>query len=221
MPPRKKTTPKTEAKKPAGLTAADKKTLEKHAREINARLERAEKAEGRVNDLRLSAAVELGAAKKFCDEHKVSFKKWCEENVSQSYHTVRKLAQIGVSDDPKQALEDLRGRTAKQQKKSRTAKKSAAADPASVAETALAQLDKKDAAEVVQKAGLGDAVGSGDALADAKFAFDALGAVEKLKLLQYVATDLGAEASIFGLAIDAAVEAADKPTGKKTTRKRK
>ena len=87
--------------------------LEPIAKEINIRLEKAEKHTSEAFDHRLSAALRLEDARKMCKKAGMNFKKWAETNVTQSYETVRKLAAIGASDDPKLALEDLRISTRK------------------------------------------------------------------------------------------------------------
>lgn len=92
------------------------------ATEVNQILELANRSEDQAYDRRLTAAIHLEKARKIADKAKINFKKWCETNVTQSYETVRKLVTIGGSPDPKQALEDMRGRNKKANKKLREKK---------------------------------------------------------------------------------------------------
>jgi hypothetical protein len=92
------------------------------AREVNVRLEKAAQAEGSAIDHRLAAALRLADAEKVCKSEKIDFRKWCDEHVSLSWETARKLVAIGSSGNEKQArlaLEDLRERTRAQVAKSR------------------------------------------------------------------------------------------------------
>ena len=74
------------------------------AKEINVRLEKAAQSDGKAFDHRLAAAIQLDAARQMCVERKINFKSWAEENVTQSFETVRKLVAIGASEDPQLAL---------------------------------------------------------------------------------------------------------------------
>ncbi len=78
------------------------------AKEINVRLEKASQADGKAFDHRLAAAIQLENARGICEERKLNFKKWTDENVDLAYETVKKLVQVGAADDPKLALEDMR-----------------------------------------------------------------------------------------------------------------
>lgn len=89
------------------------------AKEINVRLEKAGKLDGQAFDHRLAAAIKLGEARKLCDDRKINFKKWCETSVTLAYDSARKLATIGMTENPKAALQDLRERTSQQMKGSR------------------------------------------------------------------------------------------------------
>lgn len=100
--------------------------LEPVAKKINVRLEKAAGLDDKAYDHRLAAAIELDGAKKQCETAKINFKKWCEDNVSQSYGTVKKLAQVGGADDPAKALEDLRHKNKQRNQKLRDSKKAAA-----------------------------------------------------------------------------------------------
>lgn len=122
---------KAKAKHTATLVA-----LEPIALEINVRLEKAENAEGQAFDHRLAASLNAADAKKRCEKVGIKFKGWCDDNLKQTYDTVRKLATIGAAGSPakvKIALEDFRARTAKHNRDSRARKaaSSSASAPAS------------------------------------------------------------------------------------------
>ena len=173
------------------------------AGKINAHLEKAEQITGKAYDHRLAAALELEKARQECAAKKVNFKKWCEVNVKHAYESVRKLARIGASEDPPKALADLRAGVKRAMKKSRVKKARIAADPVAVAETALATMKEPEAVKFIEKQAKKHNVqakvaGSGDKLADAKFAFDALSSAEKIELLAYAAEKTGAEVKLFG-----------------------
>ncbi len=117
---RRKPAPKTPEK--AAHTAVLRKLapLAKHA---NAALEQASKAQTRSDDLRLTAAQDLAGAEKLCASAKgLSFKAWCEEHITQSWETARKLVRVGKSDNPAEAIADMRASEAKRQKKARAVK---------------------------------------------------------------------------------------------------
>lgn len=110
------------------------KQLATTAKTINVKLDKADKLASDAFDHRLSACLLLGEAKADCEKAKINFKKWCEDNVSKSYHTVRRLASIGYGNTETQArllLADLRERTAEQAKTSRDKSKAKASVPAS------------------------------------------------------------------------------------------
>ena len=94
--------------KATGKEAAALTKLKPVAKEINTRLEKAEKMSSDAFDHRLAAAIRLEDARKMCKKAGVVFKKWVEANVTQSYETVRKLAAVGGAPDPALALADLR-----------------------------------------------------------------------------------------------------------------
>lgn len=133
------------------------------AKEVNARFESADKMDAKADDHRLSAAIRLAEAKDKCEKAKINFKKWCEENVKQSYETCRKLVPIGQSSEPAAALADMRNKNKKANKAHRDAKKSGAAQaalpsgkkgsaPSSFiqAEQTVLALDDKDRHAVVE-----------------------------------------------------------------------
>jgi len=123
--PKKKSSGDVDQK--AKHTAALRK-LGPAAKRIKTRLEKAAAMDGKAHDHRLAAAIELDAAKKECAKVKLNFQKWCEENIPQSYETVKKLAQVGGADDPAAALEDMRGKNKKRNKELRDRKKEASRD---------------------------------------------------------------------------------------------
>lgn len=128
-------------------------SLAPYAKEINVRIEKAAKLDGDADDHRLAAALQLEAARVKCEEAKISFKHWAEENVKDlAYETIRKLVVVGASEDPKLALADMRQKQAGYAKKSRGktkasiedlkagGKKAKAAKPFTVAEVAIANV---------------------------------------------------------------------------------
>lgn len=78
------------------------------AKEINTRLSKAETMEGKADDHRLAACIQLAEAKTLCQASKIPFAKWSKENIQYSYETVRKYAAVGASSNPQQALADMR-----------------------------------------------------------------------------------------------------------------
>ena len=207
--------------------AKDTATLRKldvKAKRANAFLEKAATADKQADDRRLSAAMEIAAAKTMCEENKINFKKWAEEHItSQAYETVRKLARIGAAPEPALALADLRNRTAKSQQKTRdkqaSAKKtSGSREPAEpqgrkmtgieVAEKALEALGDKGEASLLDSRArshglmvvpeeLGKAASQlrrGD-MAAVKEAFSFLGGGDQMKFLAWAAEEVGVELS--------------------------
>lgn len=138
----------------ANLKAVESSTyteLAATAKEINQVMELAARADQQADDRRLTAALALEKARKLCEKRKVNFKKWCEREVKQSYETVRKLVAVGGSPNPKQALEDMRNRNKKANKKLREKKTMLLAGktppedaPYIRAEKALAAMKDKD-----------------------------------------------------------------------------
>lgn len=197
------------------------KLLDPLAKEINVRLEKAEKMDGQANDHRLAASLRLGDAKIRCEELNVNFKKWVGSNIKWSYETARKLAAIGQAQNPAAALEDLRERTAIQMRESRKRAKASASqssgkrvsapaegsDPRDVAAEAMAVMNDEEVLHVVKKRlpaiGQPSKEGSLDA---AVFAFDALNAGDKVRLLAHAAAVTSAEVVLFGEDIEAAVK---------------
>ena len=103
-----------EAEKLEKIAAMDSKTievlgiLEPIAKEINHRFSQASQLDGKADDHRLAAALQLEAARRQCKEVKINFQKWCEENVKKSYDEVRKLVAVARQPEPAKALADLR-----------------------------------------------------------------------------------------------------------------
>lgn len=107
------------------------------AREINARMEKADKAHDQAQDHRLSAALQLASAKEICDKAKIKFEEWCKENIKLAYETARKLLPAGMAEAEKKGaglllLNDLRANNAKRNAKSRAKVKAARTAPAHV-----------------------------------------------------------------------------------------
>lgn len=94
------------------------------AKDINARFISANKMDGKADDMRLAAALRLAEAKEKCTTHGIGFKKWVEENVTEGggWENARKLAVIGAAPEPAKALEDMRGKNKKANKKLRDGK---------------------------------------------------------------------------------------------------
>lgn len=136
--------------------------LDPMAREINVRLEKAEKQEQQADDHRLAASLVLAKAKAQCMAAQINFKKWCEAHLEHSYETARKLAAIGASDNPRAALEDMRGRNAAANRKLREAQKAAlqqvkrlpprqlSAPPAEQAREVLARVPDAEAVAIAK-----------------------------------------------------------------------
>ena len=223
---RKASTTKGRAKQAAAAKTMDSKAkhtgtllaLAPIAKEINHKLEQATKTDAKADDYRLSAALRLAEAKARCETDKMGFKQWAEENVTQSYETVRKLAVVGAADDPKLALEDMRGKNKVANKKLRDKKASEAGsrDPSEPAakpqtpidriESGLAVLDDqarlnilesaiaREGMAVVTKENAKRALGVAEkpGLASLKKSFDALSGAQKMDFLEYAADAVGA-----------------------------
>ena len=124
----KKSDANTKAKHTATLAA-----LGKDAKAINASFIKAAKCDSQGDDNRLTAAVRIAAVKATCDKAHIKFKAWCEENITeQSYENVRKLAAVGASDNPAQALADMRSNNKAANKAAR--ERTASATPAKASE---------------------------------------------------------------------------------------
>lgn len=156
--------------KAANEKAKDTATLRRldgKAKVINVRFEKAAQMEGKADDHRLAAAIELANVKETCTGSKINFKKWVEEHIhgdGTSWENVRKLATVGGEADPRQALEDLRKGNADRNKKLRAKKKTVSRDtsaPAPVkqietkipafqrAESVIADLTSKERQAIV------------------------------------------------------------------------
>lgn len=117
--------PQTSASRSIAVPARSPETvlerdLAKAAHDINATLEKADKAETRADDLRITAAKMLAEAEKKHVATGRPFKSWVEENIKdRAYTTVMELTAVGRSKDPRQALADMRAEKVLQQRKSR------------------------------------------------------------------------------------------------------
>lgn len=97
----------------AQAVSAVTEELKPLAKEINERFSLATKLDGKADDHRLAAAIQLEAARQKCEAAGIAFKTWATDNVKgQAYETIRKLVAIGASENPKLALEDLRAKNA-------------------------------------------------------------------------------------------------------------
>ena len=107
------------------------------AKEINVRIDKANKLEHDADDHRLAAALQLEAARKRCEIAAVNFKKWANENIKHwTYQTVRKLTKVGGAENPTKALTDLREGNKVANQKHRATKKAKAGETAKADETA-------------------------------------------------------------------------------------
>jgi hypothetical protein len=97
---------------PARSRAADTDDLAKLASRINVCLSKAE-------DNRLKAALHLAKANKACKAAGITFKDWCDSKIKITYDEARKLAKVGESPDPANAMAEMRKSNAKRVKKSR------------------------------------------------------------------------------------------------------
>ncbi len=109
---------KQKAKHTAVLT-----TLKPIAKEINVRLEKADTTAKVSLDHRVAAALRLAEAVKLCKKAGITFKKWAEENVDRSYHTVLLLSRAGAESDPTAAVQLIRSKNAEYNRVSRDKKK--------------------------------------------------------------------------------------------------
>jgi len=210
-------TKKAPAKKaPAKTTstvdeAGIKKVLDPFAKEINVRLSKAVEIEGKADDHRLAAALQLAKAEEACAKLKVNFKKWAEANVEQSYETVRKLVPVGKAKDPVKALADLRAGNAQRNKTHRAKKKKtapAAAEPKAVVSAALSHVSDDNAVKLLgnEAKSRGMALVAQDQaswadmtkLERAKFAFDDLSATERLPFFSHIVGKAGVEITLLG-----------------------
>ncbi len=98
------------------------KTMAPYSKEINVRLDKAKLCDGKALDHRLAAAIKLAEAKQQCKTLSLSFDEWATENVDQGIDEIRKLVTVGNSDNPRQALEDLRSTSNARVRKSRKPK---------------------------------------------------------------------------------------------------
>lgn len=206
---------KTKAKEQA------ERQLPQLAKEVNARVEKAEKYEDQADNHRLAAALQLKNAKEACKAAGIKFADWCEENITLAYNTARQLARAGEADDPAQAIADMRAGGAKRvaahrEKQKRVTKQRAAVEvdgePEVVAATALEQLGEDEIVKVTKSA-LGNhglsVVAEADALAAssrakmsaldrAKFEFDELSASDKMRLIAHAASATGVGVTYLG-----------------------
>lgn len=120
---------KAEARRKKALVsdkARDTATLQELkplAKEINVRAKKAQQCIGQADDHRLAAAIRLDEAETLCRKNKINFKKWANANITDlAWDEVRRLTTVGASSDPAGALQDLRSRKAKGERKRRAEK---------------------------------------------------------------------------------------------------
>jgi hypothetical protein len=86
-----------EAEKLAAQAKAEK-VLIGRAKEVNTRLEKAKQYAEKADDFRLGASIILAEASAECKEVGITFKSWCEANITGSYDEARKLVRIGTAE---------------------------------------------------------------------------------------------------------------------------
>lgn len=144
------------------------KIVDPLAKEINVRMEKADKLESDADDHRVAAALQLAKAKETCRETGQSFEKWCAEVIPQrSFETLRKLAYAGAKEDVKLAIADMRAKNNATNQKHNKKKSLLAAEgkkalgkkmttqapaPELVARDVLAELPDAKRTEIVQEA---------------------------------------------------------------------
>ena len=198
----------------AKKTADAEKKLSPLAKEINVRLEKAEKIEAGANDHRLAAILILAEAEKVCKASGIKFNAWCEANVHWKPETIRKMLPVAKASDPMKALVDLREGNKNRNKKSRDKKKAASVSRDTTKPVDVIQaLRPEDQLKTVQKiAGdLGMAVVSEtdaakiDKAADAaafdgieamKRGFEEMKAADKMTFLHWAASSVGATVTL-------------------------
>lgn len=133
------------------------KVLAPLARDINARLESANKNQGKVDDMRLSAAVLMKEAEEKALAAGISFKKWASEHITQmSWENARKLLTVGKAPNPRLALADMRLKNAEANKalrKKRTTPKAQQlpAPPKEQARQAFERMADTERAELIRQ----------------------------------------------------------------------
>lgn len=130
-----------------------KEVLKPLAKEINHRIKQAGELDGKADDHRLAAALQLEAARRQCKEARIKFERWCEKNVEKSYDEIKKLVLVARAPEPAKALADMRSSAAtrnrdmrKRQKVSRdvTAPASRAETPWEAADALVSSLPDKE-----------------------------------------------------------------------------
>jgi hypothetical protein len=97
---------------PASSRAADTDDLAKLASAINDCLLKVDDHLSKAEDNRLKAARHLAEANKACKAAGITFKDWCNSKIKITYDEARKLAKVGESPDPANAMADMRKRNA-------------------------------------------------------------------------------------------------------------
>lgn len=215
-----------EAKEKAKVEA-DKK-LPAIAKEVMTRLEKADKNQGIADDHRLAASLKLAEAKKIAHAAGVAFETWSKENIKEySFETVRKLALIGGSENPEEALKATRERNRKANLEHRSKRSSlpkpqrGASKKEAVVDVALKALDsmpdvqrkkllegvaRSEGLAIVPAAEARTVEPATDPLQTAKAAFLALPKVERKAFLDWADAKITADAEA-----EAAIERGEEP----------
>lgn len=165
-----KKAPKAEAPEEKTITKKEAKgALPGLAKEINYRMEQAEKLLDKADDHRLAAAIKMAEAETDCKAAGVSFKDWAAKNLTFGWENARKLLSVGKAPEPAKALEDLREKVKAAQAKHRKKKQAEA--------SATKTTTHKPATAI-------------DAL---KLAFLDLKASEKVAFAEWVAQEIGGQ----------------------------
>ena len=205
------------------------------AKEIVARMESAAKSDAKADEHRLACAIILKDAEATCKEMGQNFKAWCEKNLGEikgasgraiGYETIRKLVAVGKSDNPPQALQDLReknkvanqnarkkakgGEAAAAAKKAIAERKPDEPAPLLVVKDAVMALGEADAEKVVADAAseLGKVLVSKEqakvvsdgaiagTLDNAKLVFKGLKTADRVAFVTWAASEIGMVASM-------------------------
>lgn len=116
-------TDKTQDSTKAAAAAAGLIELEPIARDLVGRVKAIAKAEGKADEHRLAAALQLAAAEKIAAATGVDLKRWTQEHTPLAWETARKLLAVGKADNPQEALAAMRAADAARQQESRTKRK--------------------------------------------------------------------------------------------------
>ena len=183
------------------------KELAPIAKEINVRLEKADKLEADANDHRIAAGQRLAEAKEICTRAGISFRAWAEENVKEvngkvvGFQVIRKLANLGEKEDPAAELERQRAEQAERPKASREKKaaeveklKAASPfDPANVEPAEEAPQEARSGQKILGtlENAFDELLEAGDREEALRCLFGKLDEAEQLAVIKSLADDLG------------------------------